>query len=331
MKKLLVVLLALVLVFSFAACGEQEETNTADEGLTAIPLGGNLPDVPLEGDAFGTYTEIDFPEGADLSNEDEAHLYASEGSDTPYIAVFRWANEDGKTLEEITAEEAEYYKASEYEMTSWEALGLDEGYFAMGEYGVDGNNYYYVECNIFQDGDDFVEIDFYCATEEVALGDTGQYVYVPAGYQDIMDDDQKEHGVVFYGEFDDSYDLPIIWIGKFEDSYEYLEWYWHNYCKDGIQFDAAQYKAWTDASAGGAWDEQTTKAYYEGVGCEYEKMSATDCGDGISAGAYYYIYNGDTECTEIYFAIGEDCYNFLLFGFGAHEYAAAAINSLHTK
>ncbi len=326
MKKLLVVLLAFVMVFSFAACGEQENTNTADEGLTAIPLGGNLGEYELEGEGFGSYSEIDFSEDADLSGVSEAHLYYSEGSNVPFIAVYRWANDEGLTLEEEAAALCEEYDTTRYQMCSWEALGnIETGFYTMGYTDKEGN-YYYVECDLMLDGDEFVEIDFLSSTEEIALGDSGKYLWVPTGYTDMMNDEETEHGTAFYGEYDESYYLPGIWVGLEPISYEDRCWYLSDDF-DEIPFDEATYNKWVATD----WDEASCEAYYKAIGIKDVKYYEHES-DGIKMSVCA-CENENGFLDEIYFTIDGVQYTAVLYTDLVPEpiYAKVLINSLHSK
>jgi len=328
MKKLLVVLLAFVMAFAFTACGEQKDTAAPEEGLTAIPLGGSLGDYAIDEEVFGTYVQVDFPEGAEPGENVDAQLYYSEGSVTPYIAVYRWSNEDGKTLEQEMADYAEGY-GFDYTISNWGVCGTDEnGYYTAGY--TYNDNYYYLAGIIVQDGDDFVEIDFLAATEEIQLGDTGQYIWVPTGSIDLMDEDEVEHGTLFWGEYAESKYLPTIGVGPYVGSYDELEWYWSDVYPDGLPFDEATYEGWWAEAEKDGWTDELNKKYYAGLGAEFDKHKCIELEDGNSIGCYYYTFN-DIECTDLYFNIGDECYDVILIDNGAHLYSNVVTNSLHTK
>ncbi len=327
MKKILILLLALSMVFSMTACGQKEAEDSAAEGITAIPLGGNLGEYELEGECFGTYTEIDFPKGIDLSGISESHLYYSEGKNTPYIAVYRWANEDGKTLEEETAALSEAFGAADYQMTTWEELAGDEGFYTIG-YTDEEGNYYYVECDLMLDGDEFVEIDFYNATEEIALGDTGLYVAVPSGYTDLMNDEEKEHGTAFYGSYDDSYYLPSFWAGPYPNSYEELCWYLSETYEE-MPLDEAAY----DKIVASGWDKASCDEYYDALG-----ITDVELFQGESNGYNIDVYAGNCSngcCDDIYIDLKDGTYyNIFLYSEFIDPYplyAKVIVDSLHTK
>ncbi len=329
MKKTLLILLALVLAFAFTACGETTEP-AADQTYTTIPLGGNLQDLELSGEAFGEYVIIDFPEGMEPETG-EATLYYSEDSDTPYIAVYRWAKEEGQTLEDIIASQAEQYGCGNYVMTEWPMIGAEAvGQYICGAETKDGG-YMYFECNIMEDGDDFVEVDFGAATEEVQLGESEKYLWIPKGYTDQIDEEEAAHGTIFYGTYDESYQIPMIWINKYDPSYEKLEWEWSEVYPDGLPFDEAAYKKWSDIYNAGEWTDEVNEEYYSAFGLTDIAITKFE-----ADGQEIYATSGTFDkyrLFDTYINVGDDWYTFYIEKDinMSQRYGRVIVESLHSK
>jgi len=324
MKKVLVVLLVFIMAFSVIGCGNQkaesEEPVAETTTYTSIPLGGNLKDLPLEGKCYGEYVKTEFKEDVDLSALKEASLYYCEGSETPYIAVYRWSK-DGYTIEEETKYLANEYDAATYKMVHWDEMDVESGYFSL--YYNNGEPFY-VDCNILEDVDDYVEIDFYEACDEIALGDTGKSIYIPKGYNDLMDQDCKDHGTIFIADYDAEYDIPYIFLGNYIDSYEQEEWLWWDEFPEGLPFDEKTYNNWV----ADGWEEDENKAYYEALGfgnyIHYINEEKTDDYESV------YIVTKDNKILEdMFFNVGDDWFNLSLTTDINVGYCKAIYNSIH--
>jgi len=260
MKKIVALLIAISMMLVFVGCSKTS---------TEIPLGGNLPSVSVDG--LGKYKEVDFPEDTDNSNFVEAHLYYDEDSTIPFISTYRW-NKDADSLEEEMEKLSNAYDIDEYKIIPWEEINIEKcGYYA-DSYELDGTYYYYEE-NILEDGDDFVSIEFYFKTEEVAIGNTGYYLWVPAGYTSYLDEDEKAHGTFFYGEYDYSYCLPGFWMAQqFSETYEALVWFWNEqFSEDNFPVSEETYNGWLEQAAQTGWTYSLCYDYYEAFGLKMDK------------------------------------------------------------
>ncbi len=335
LAKAFAVLLALALALCMTACGDTGSDSgeqSADATYTAIPLGGNLGEFELEGAAFGEYKVVDFPEGIVLNEGSEGTCYYCEGGDTPYIVVYRWANEDGKTLEEITAEESKTYSDGIYTMTTWSDMNIDElGMYCYGREISDGN-YGYLECDIMLDGDDIVEIDFISTAEEVQLGETGQYLWIPTGYKDLMDEDEVAHGTIFYGEYDESFELPEIWLSEYEGTYEKLAWGYEWLYPEGLPFDKSKFDEWVKLYKEDKWTEDVNREYYEALG--YTEVLDPYVGEANGNRYYATVCKKDDYVNfEAFLYIGDEVYiaDISQSADMAQTWGMDIITSLHSK
>jgi len=329
MKKLLVVLLALSMVFAFAACGEKTEQATDEaQPASSIDLGGGLGEYSLEGTACGQYEVIDTPEEW-LSEGCEVTTYADLDCDVPYITVYRW-NKEGKTLDEEAQAYADKYGNGYYQDMTDPVLNIDSKY-CCGDFEFEGD-FYYCDAYLLEDGDDIVEIDFCSKTTEVAIGDTGVYAWVPVGYTDSIDQEAIDHGTVFEASYSKEYYLPYIWIGLMpEDNlYEYDSWYWSYDYPDGIPVTEEEYYK-NDSKE---WNIDTCKEYYKLFGVDVDYASIEDDSELPYNGEIYLLTkDGKNYATEIGFTIDGKDYGVWL-GFELDPVPAIAhsfLNSLHTK
>ena len=243
-EKLLSLLLCLVMCVSLAACGstknadsgnavaentDAENTPIVEDNQTcALHLSDTLGDILLDADWFGNYEVIDTPTEFTFDNCTSV-VYYNEGCETPYICVYTFPK-DGATVESYVESELKYY-------------GLPEYYQKVEDYTVESNptalmytcgielfdTYFYCDCWIYDDGDNIVEVDMYSSAEEVQLGDSNEYVWVPVGYNDLTgeDEESQQFGTFFYGENElFAYTFPGIWMGEYYDTYEFEEWFW---------------------------------------------------------------------------------------------------------
>jgi len=239
------------------------------------------------------------------------------------------SKKDDYTLEDIAKEEAGLYTNGYYQL--FENGGIVDGKGAYICTKADYNgDYYYVDEEIFEDGDDYVEIDMWCKTEELQIGDTNVYAYVPTGYTSYMDDDYKEHNTYFAATYSDDYYFPNVFVGKWEYSFDYLEWYCYEDFPEGLPFSEEEYNAYLDKWTNG---EADMYSYYESLGDtvlfdSYKDGQVYDYDDG-----YYVLESNKSEGTEIWFAIDGEWY-VTWFEYKQNPkpaYANAFLNSLHTK
>jgi len=233
----------------------------------SIPLGGNAGELPITGPIYGEYVEVPATIYDGILPEN-THKYYCEDCDRPYIMTYRWAK-NGKTLEEVAKEESELYSDSYYQIVDASDWGgyVPEGkaaYFYTSAYKDDDFNY--VEFEIFEDGDDIVEIVFVIATEEVEIGDSGVYIYVPTGFEDKNTADEAAYGQLFYGAYADDYYIPDIWISKFEPTYEWMNWWWNDIYPDGIPYTEAEYKK--DQGKHNEYNQEALAAFYKNLGAD---------------------------------------------------------------
>jgi len=329
MKKLIVLLICLTTLFSVAGCSNKNESIEVDESTNQtgsfIDLGGNIGVTELEGDTYGTYELIETPEEM-IYEDTETTLYEDLNCDTPYIVVYRF-KKDGYTLEEITKEEAELYSQGYYQMFP-ARNNVPSGYFC---YPYDFNgNYYYTAVQIFEDGEDFVEIEYLGKTEELEIGDTNVYAWVPTGYTSYMDDDYKAHNAYFAVSYSEDYYYPNMFIGKWEYSYDYMKWYYAEDFGDELPFSEEKYVDLAQRTING---EYTMYEFYELLGdtIVYDSYEAGEVFD--YSGCYYAVQGGKSEGVEAWFEIDGDWY-VAWFESEANPtpaYTDTFLSSLHTK
>jgi len=335
MKKLLAILLCLSMAFCMFGCGQSE--NSGDEAqaeaFTAIPLGGSLGDLELLKPSGGDeYVIVDTPEIYDAASDGGTTVtYYCEGSDIPYIMVYRWAKGED-TLESISEKVATEYAKTSYQMGTFPNgdKEYDCGYFNTIANDVEGleAGCYYLDCNIIEDGDDFVEIDFLAATEEVLIDEElNQYLWIPKGYDADNNEKMKENGFVFFGEYGDSYYMPTICIAPYEQTYEVQKEAWSYYYPDGLPFTEAQYNNWLAAG----WDENATEEYYKAVNIELTDVKK------FEVNGAYIVKNSGTfngkSVTDAYICFDNKAYNLWLeTGFNpAPRYGSKILSTLHSK
>ncbi len=300
MKKLLIVLLAFVMVFAFAACGEKTEP-AADEAqpVTSIDLGGGLGEYSLEGSDCGqNYEAIEAGEEWQAEGY-EVTLYADLESNVPYIAVYRCAK-DGRTLDEIAQEMADLYADGYFQTMKDHNYGCESKYLC-GKI-EDESDFYYWTGMIMEDGDDFVEIDFFNKTEEIAIGDTGVYAWVPVGYTDELDEESIEHGAVFECSYSEECYFPYFWIGEYPETnlYDYDTWYWSDVYRDGLPITEEEYNKIVEKE----WNFDTCKEYYNALGVDVVYASIENDEELPYNGEIYSLdIDGKHYATELAFAI----------------------------
>ncbi len=327
MKKLLILFLCLVTVFSFAGCGGQTEDKTTDEATNVIDLGGGLGSIEFEGDAFGNYKVIETPDEFVFSGESEITVYEDTDCDTPYIVVYRFAKGED-TLETIVQEEADLYSEGYYQM--YEKFDDLPGGAYFSSYGEYDGNYYYIDSRYIEDGDDIVVIDCYGKTEELQIGDTDVYAWIPVGYTDKLDQDNKDHDAFFWAEYSDDYYFPEMWMGKWNPSYEYLNWYWAKDFPDGVPYTEEEYAEAIEKLESGNFN---VEEYYKKIQHPIVYASNTNKLSKYDYNGEFYSLKGLCEGTDIWFKVGDDWYNtwFKSELDPKPAYASAFLKSLHTK
>jgi len=327
MKKLLALLICLATVFSFVGCTGQAEDKTVNEASNVIDLGGGLGTITPEGDAYGTYKKIETPK--ELVFEDaETTVYEDLNSDTPYIAVFRFAK-NGYTLEAIAQEESDLYCNGYYQMFEDKDKGFSGAYFCH-PYVINGN-YYYTDTRIVEDGDDFVEVSFFGKTEELQIGDTNVYAYVPVGYTSYMDDDYKAHGAIFASAYSEEYYFPFIYVGKWDYSYDFLKWYYEEDYPDGLPMSEEEHAQLVERANNG---ESVMHDFYELLDYTIDYDSYQDEKQSFDYNGGYYVLLDDQDIgTEAWFEVDGNWY---ITWLGSDlnpkpAYAIAFLSSLHTK
>ncbi len=329
MKKLLVILLTLVMVFSFAACGEKTEPAAYEATANSIDLGGGLGEYSLEGTACGQYEVIDTPEEW-VYDGYEVITYADLDCDVPYITVYRW-DKAGMTLDEVAQEFADEYSEGYYQNMTDPNLNQESKYF-FGHFEFEGD-FYYWDSFILEDGDDFVEIDFCSKTNEIAIGDTGVYAWVPSGYTDGNEQEYIDYGTLFVGDYAEEYDLSEIWLlGPVEGytDYEYDLWYWSDLYPDGLPISEEEYNKIIEKGI----TEESINEYYDAFGVEVMYASLFNNTEYPYNGSVIALNkDGKNYGTEIRFEVNGEIY-FVWVKFD--EDIAPAIGdsflaSLHTK
>jgi len=191
-------------------------------------------------------------------------------------------------------------------------------------------NYYYTAVQIFEDGEDFVEIEYFGKTEELQIGDSNVYAWVPTGYTSYMDDDYKAHNTYFVASYSDDYYLPNIFIGKWEFSYDYLKWYLEDDFTDKLPISEEKYAELSKKSESGV---DISCEYYELLGDTVVYDSYADGEVFDYNGGYYAVEGGKSEGVEAWFEINGDWYVawFESDSNPTPAYTYAFLNSLHTK
>lgn len=328
MKKRIAFLLVLILVLSFVGCGKEEAATPAEpepaEALTAIPLGGSLEALDVTGPGYGTYVKTELLQELTpyMEEGDKVDCYYSEGSDTPYIVVWRFPKGD-RTLQEAAAAYAETYGAADCQETAY--LGSPAMCYQVSNTLSDGK-YYYANVMMLEDGDDFVEIDYFIGCEEVALGDSGQYLWIPTGSRSLMNEDETAHGTIFYADYDPNYDLPEFWVGLTPESYKDYQWYWEDHFKE-LPFDQKTLGDWVKTG----WDNAARKEYYEAVG--YPDLEIFQAEHNGCLCDIYAASNDKQALNDLYISAGDTTYNVVLTYkvLPAPVYNKVLLESLHSK
>jgi len=338
MKKLLAIMLCLVVAFCMFGCGQKQGDTATDDGTAeatkVIPLGGDLPDLELKGSVYGDYEKIETPAKLqEAYNAASLDVYYSENSDVPYILVYRWSDVDS-TLEEFTemalgvTTPNTFYGTYDYHGIPATVFYTSSDYIK--EMPFDG--FYYISCISIADGDDFVAINFYTASEEIALGDSGKYLWIPKGLEsDSSEEDMAANNAYVSGGYEASYYMPYIYVGEESDSYESLTWFWGESFPDGLPVDKATYDGWVSSG----WDEESVAAYYKAFTLDLEGSKSIEV-DGCPINYYYGTHtDGDRTigAVDAYISIGDKCYNIWLDTAldPAPQYALSIYNSLHSK
>jgi len=282
MKKVFAILLCVLMCFGLLGCGDTTaKVDEEKEYSGSIPLGGNLGDLSLDGPSYGTYKEIE-PDELFVYEDTETHVYYDENSVNPYIMTYRW-NKDGETLEEVTKYESESNSTGYYQMeedSGWSSLaGKPCGYICTNTTYKD--NYYYVDMVIVEDGEDFLEVVVWSGTEEVVLGDSGKAIWVPKGYTDVLNADERAHGTLFMGEYDEENHLPSIWVGIPGHSYEYFKWFWTETEEEEAPFTEEEYIEFNSSE----WTEDKSADFYKAMGTEVVYTANLE-NDGVKATLY---------------------------------------------
>jgi len=331
MKKLLILLLCLVTALGVAGCSSKTYDNQVEEPTNkptkVIDLGGSLGTITLEGEAFGSYKVVETPEEFDYEDV-EITVYEDLNSNTPYITVYRYAK-NGLTLEEEAQKEADLYSNGYYQLfDSNDMVNCHGAYFCTPH--VSNGNYYYDDIQIIEDGDEFVEIEFSGKTEELQIGDTNVYAYVPVGYTSHIDDDYKAHNAYFAATYSDDYYFPNMFVGKWEYTYEYMKWFYEEDFPEGLPFTEEEFNADIGKWINGEGDMH---AYYETFG-DTVAFDSYEAGEVFDYnGCYYVLEGGKVEGTEIWFEINGDWYVawFETDLEPVPAYATTFLSSLHTK
>jgi len=318
------------------AAKETEAEEVAAEDIVyadSIPLGGSAGELPLDGPAYGEYKEVPVSDVYDGTDFDEAHAYVDYDSDTSIIEVYRWAR-DGKSIEELTAEESALYSDGYYrtaDASDWGyGTGDTAGYFYSSEMfeGV----YYFCEFDLIEDGDDVVEIIYNIKTEEVELGDSGKCICIPSGYEDKNTAGEEAHGQFFYGTYDYSYFLPDIWIAEAENSYEWLTWWWDSEYPDGIPYTEEEFNAQSNGAV--TWGPEEDAAFYKKLGADMTYRFVTRK-NGVDISFYSLdMPEFDTHATEILFSTENGTYSLWAGSDNSDFYpfiGGCIVDSLHSK
>ncbi len=179
MKKFLVVLLALVMIFTLAACGN--EKGNEDLGVYTnytVDLGDNIPSVLLE----GVFTAGELVDGVDYETVYN-FVNVDEDANMLAFAVYKWKSEKS-LLEDAQSSANEDYANQDYlsviEYDEWYSKGdYNYVYYAAADRNKYKDKIVYSQHYFFQDGEDIVELEYTMNSYEVPVMD-GVTFFAPA-------------------------------------------------------------------------------------------------------------------------------------------------------
>ncbi len=216
MKKLISLALAIVMLFSFAAC---EDKNTNEDVIPVDPnavvnpqidLGEDLPSFVLTGE----YHKDDVAENQAKEGLVESYTAISEKLES--LCVYRVPSNNASIMDRMTYEEYLYgYEEQELMFAEFDTLiepnDYHYGYYIAYEDGENGENPYYLRNYIFLDGNEFVKATFKVPACEVAVVEYNVVTWIPFGLEQLyVTDEQKEDNVlVAFGENEDYSDFII--------------------------------------------------------------------------------------------------------------------------
>ena len=317
-EKIFALMFCLVFSLSLLACGNAGDTTvtgdnsvTYDEQVFTIHLSDTLGDLFLYGDWFGEYSVIDTPD--EFTFEDcTSTVYYNENCETPYICVYTLPKEDMTKEDYIESELKDYglpvyyQQMEDYSVESYPTVLM----YTDGEELFD--SFYYYDCWVYEDVDTIVEVDMISKAEEVQLGDSNAYIWVPVGYTALNSEDDKsqQFGTFFNAEnllFEGAY--PNIWMGNYTNSYEFEEWFWKNEF-DELPFSEEDFNGWTENDL----KEDSRNAYFEALGYKYDSKEDyfSEEIDGIKVIGYHLHDNESLKNFSamdlIYIGVGETTY-----------------------
>ncbi len=320
MKKILLILLAMVMVFSMTACGSKTEDSDQNQDAAAtftdsIPIGDGVADFDITAKCYGEYTAVeglDEALGGQLEEGETVIEYYCEDCDTPYIDVFS-IDKNGKTLEEFTKEQSEMYANGYY------CIFDGTGYYT-DSWNKD-NEFYYISHLVYEGDEQFHTITFSSRTEEVALGDN-IYAYIPTGYTA----EESDYGPsILMGSYDECYALPCFRFSVNDDSYETTK---ANFSYNGeFGFTEEQYNEWLNTQP-----KPNIEKLFEAVGYELVTNFNKESEAGTIKG---FIIDNQRDENEAYAGIAYvGDYRLALWcddGMPAYPYLHVLMDSIHTK
>ncbi len=272
MKKILILLLALSMVFSMTACGSSgEDTQKEAAAITAIEVGGDFDPIDLSGKALGEYTKIDIPEWFTTSEDATSEMYYCEGSDTPYIAIVSRPFK-ADSFEATIADYAETWGDGYYQMLNEKIAYL------ISSQELDDGTIFYKAVLVYDLGDTTKSVIFYGNTEEVQIADSDLYFNILTGYESKLNESSEDFNASVYAEYDDSYGFPNVYACEDTDTYD-KEKLFFDYL-DELGFSEEEYNKWAQN-----WNDETTRAYLNALGFEVV-YSTTKITDDYNAYAY---------------------------------------------
>ena len=216
MKKFISVVLALVMLLSFAACGDK---NTNEDPLPVDPdalinpqidLGENLPSFVLTGE----YHKDEVTE--EQAKEGIIESYTATSEKLESLTVYRVPSNNASIMDRMTYEEwLNGYEPQELMFAEFDTLiepnDYHYGYYIAYEDGEGGSDPYYLRNYIFLDGDEFVKATFKVPACNVEIVDYNIVTWIPYGLEQIYvtDEEREDNVLCAFGDNENYADFKI--------------------------------------------------------------------------------------------------------------------------
>lgn len=319
MKRLCICLLSIVMVLTLTACGSSGKIN----------YGGSIgfKDVSTLGKGMGT----NYKETAVASEFDyelcDVHTFQDPNAIVRYVQTFRFTVPNS-SIEKVAESENKSYGSCH--VTFFEKDGERFACYPY-DYFFEGD-YYYGTSVVYYDKetDEYLEVYYSTSTDEVKLGDTGLYAFVPKGYTEGT----YPVGDILNISYDDmAFNYTDMFAYKIKkgtsdsENFSFITKVWDGLYDGEFPFTEDQFSTWND----NGWQEADE---YEYLGCfgeiidtQYENV----CGWDTSA---YKVktYNGKELCV-VYLYNSDKDETIALMQLYTHERTASSVSlfldSLH--